>query len=69
MSVTLRDEDIEAEARCLIRERIQNSGWYPDLRGEERRLRVEEDIDRHWHLMIKEATRRLAERLAQDTSG
>jgi predicted type IV restriction endonuclease len=69
MSATLRDEDIETEARTLIRERIQNSGWYPSLHGNERRRRIEEDVDRHWHLMIKEAARRLAEGLAQDTSG
>jgi hypothetical protein len=69
MSATLRSEEIEAEARSLTRERIQNSGWYPGLRGDERTRRIEEDVDRHWHLMIKEAARRLAEGSAQDTSG
>lgn len=65
MSATLRGEEIEAEARTLIRQMIQNSGWYPGLQEEDRRRRIEEDVDRHWHLMIKEATRRLSERLAQ----
>lgn len=63
MSATVRNEDIEAEARTLIRERIQNSGWYPGLHGDERTRRIEEDVERHWHLMIKEAARRLSERL------
>lgn len=67
MSVTPRDEEVEAEARTLIRQRIQDSGWYPDLHGEDRTRRIEEDVDRHWHLMIKEATRRLSERLAKDS--
>lgn len=65
MSVKLRSEDIEAEARALIREKIQNSGWYPGLHGDERTRRIEEDVDRHWHLMFKEAARRLSERVAK----
>lgn len=68
MSAMLSNEDIEAEARTLIRERIQNSGWYPGMREDERTRRIEEDVDRHWHLMIKEAARRLSEGVGQDTS-
>ena len=65
MSVTFTDEEVETEARSLIRKRIQKSGWYPDLSSEERRRRIREDVDRHWHLMIDEATRRLSERSGQ----
>lgn len=69
MAVTLRDDDIVAEARSLIRERIQESGWYPNFSREERSRLIEQDVERHWHLMIKEATRRLCETSTQDSSG
>jgi hypothetical protein len=36
-----RNEDVEALARSMLRDTIQRSGWYPSLRGEERRLRIE----------------------------
>jgi hypothetical protein len=59
---TLRDEEIEAEARAILRKMIEDSGWYPTLRGEERRKRIEQDIDLHWPLMIRDAMKRLEQR-------
>jgi hypothetical protein len=58
----LRDEDIEAEARAILRETIERSGWYPELRGEDRRRRIEQDVEQHWHLMRAEAVKRLEQR-------
>lgn len=58
----LRDEEIEAEARALLRETILRSGWYPGLRKEDRDRRIEQDVDRHWHLMRDEAVKRLERR-------
>ena len=55
----IRDEQIEAEARTLLREAIERSGWYPNLRGKERQERVEQDVDLHWPLMLSDARKRL----------
>jgi hypothetical protein len=38
---------------------IERSGWYPTLRKEERELLIEQDVDRHWHLMLSEARKRV----------
>ncbi len=54
-----RNEQIEAEARALLRDAIERSGWYPDLHGERRQERIEQDVDLHWPLMLSEARRRL----------
>lgn len=58
----ISDDEIEALARAMMRETIEASGWYPALRGEFRQTRIEEDVDRHWHLMIAEARKRLEQR-------
>jgi hypothetical protein len=60
-----RDEEIEAEARALLREAIERSGWYPDLRGKKRQSRIEQDVDLHWHLMLSEARSRLEHGIRQ----
>jgi hypothetical protein len=52
------DEELAAIARALLREAIERSGWYPALSGEERRKRIEKDVDMHWHLMLDEARKR-----------
>lgn len=62
MTGSSRDEEIKAEARAILRETIERSGWYPELRGEARRQRIEQDVDRHWHLMRAEAVKRLEQR-------
>jgi hypothetical protein len=62
----VRDDEIEALARAMLRETIERSGWYPSLRGEERRLRIEQDVELHWHLMINDARKRLEQRQRPD---
>jgi hypothetical protein len=59
---TIRDEEIEAEARAMLREVIQRSGWYPSMHKEERNRRIEQDVDQHWYLMRQEAVKRLEQR-------
>jgi hypothetical protein len=56
---TLRDEDIEAEARALIRETIERSGWYQSLPRAEREKRIEQDVEQHWRLRVPDAMKRL----------
>lgn len=52
------DEELEAMARAILRDTIERSGWYPALRGEERRRLIERDVERHWPLMLEEARKR-----------
>jgi hypothetical protein len=59
---TLPDEDIETEARAMMRDTIERSGWYPNLRGEEHQKHIEQDVDQNWPLMVPEAQKRLEQR-------
>jgi hypothetical protein len=52
------DQELEAMARAILRDTIERSGWYPALRGEERRRLIDRDVDRHWPLMLEEARKR-----------
>lgn len=56
---TLRDDDIEAEARALLRETIERSGWYQSLPKAEREKRIEQDVEQHWRLMVPDVMKRL----------
>jgi hypothetical protein len=58
----IQDEAVELVARAILRETIEHSGWYPNLIGEKRRKRIEEDVDQNWHLMMPDARKRLEER-------
>ena len=58
-SLALRDDEIEAEARAILRKTILRSRWYPELRSEEREKRIEQDVDRYWLLMRAEVVKRL----------
>ncbi len=59
---TITDEQVAAEARAMVRRMIEESGWYPKLRGEFRHARIEQDVDRMWHLMIADARKRLEQK-------
>ena len=48
----IRDEQIEAEARAMMRATIEKSGWYPNLQGAALQRRIQQDVDLHWHLML-----------------
>ena len=61
-----RDEDIEAEARALLHKTILRSGWYPELPEGERERYIEQDVERHWHLMRDEAASRLGRQAHED---
>jgi hypothetical protein len=65
----IRDDEIEAEARTLIRDAIERSGWYPDLPKEKRQERIEQDVELHWHLMLPEARKRLEQGIRHSRSG
>jgi hypothetical protein len=65
----ITDDEIAAEARAMVRQMIEESGWYPSLRGEFRQARIEQDVDRMWHLMVNDARRRLLQRIRQSRGG
>jgi hypothetical protein len=55
---------IEAEARSILRERIERSPWYPNLSDEDRSERIAHDVECYWPTMVHEAAKRLVDRLA-----
>lgn len=46
---------VEIEARRLLLERMERFGWFPRLDGERRAFRLRAEVDRYWHLMVREA--------------
>ena len=53
--------EIEALARELLRETIERSGWYPDVRPQDRAERIELDVEQMWRMMAEAARERLGE--------
>ncbi len=53
------DDEVKELAKALVRQTILASGWYPGLPDEEKRELIEQDVERHWPLMIDEAHKRL----------
>ncbi|MBQ0819315.1 hypothetical protein KBI52_03590 [Microvirga sp. HBU67558] len=65
----IRDDKVEAVARAILRETIERSSWYPELRGKRRLEQIDQDVERHWHLMIDEARKRLLQGIRQSQGG
>jgi hypothetical protein len=53
------EKQIEVEARRILREKIKRMPWHEGCSPEERKRRIEVDVDRWWYLEVEEATRRL----------
>ncbi len=63
---TIRNEDIEHEARTMLRERIERTPWFQNgMTGKQRQAAIEREVDRTWHLFIFDAAQRLVDRAAQ----
>jgi hypothetical protein len=62
MVTALHDRQIEAKARAMLRETIERSGWYPALRGNERRELIERDVEQHCRLVMEDARKALEQR-------
>ena len=56
-------EQVEAEARAILREKLKRMPWHSGLPPAERKRLIQEDVDRWWHLEVAEAARRLLDRL------
>ena len=61
------DDEVIALAKALLRQTILASGWYPSLRDADRQKRIDQDVDLHWPLMLRDARKRLKEE--QDGGG
>ncbi len=61
------DEEVIALAKAILRKTILASGWYPSLRDADRQRRIDQDVDLHWPLMLRDARKRLEEE--QDGGG
>jgi hypothetical protein len=53
---------IEMEARRILRAKIGRMRWHAGCSPDERKRRIEADVDRWWHLEVKEAAKRLRDR-------
>jgi hypothetical protein len=60
---TIDNAAVAAEARALLRERIERSPWYPDLSDQERRERIEDDVERYWAMVVQDAVQNLLDRV------
>jgi hypothetical protein len=66
---TISNDDVEVEARGMLRERIERTTWFHHgMTEEQRQEAIEQDIDRHWPLFALDAAKRLVDRAAQDAS-
>jgi hypothetical protein len=55
----VRDGEVEALASEMLRQTIDDFGWYPSLPAQERRTRIDQDVDLHWMLTASDARKRL----------
>ncbi len=63
----IRNEDIEHDARAMLRERIERTPWFKNrMTVKQRQAAIEREVDRIWHLFIFDALQRLVERAAQE---
>ncbi len=56
------EKQIKVEARRILHEKIKRMPCHAGCSPEERRRRIEADVDRWWYLEIQEATRRLLDK-------
>ncbi len=67
---TIRNEDIELEARAMLRERIEQTPWFQHgMTRKQRQAAIDREIDRTWHLFIFEAAQRLIDRAVKGQQG
>ena len=67
---TVRNEDIEHEARAMLRARIEQTPWFQHgMTRKQRQAAIDREVDRTWHLFIFDAAQRLIDRAAQGQHG
>jgi hypothetical protein len=59
--------EIEALARALLRQRIEQTPWFrTGMTETQRQAAIDRDVDEHWRLFVPDAVKRLAEQVAQE---
>jgi hypothetical protein len=63
---SISNDDVEFEARAILREMIERTAWFHHgMTREQRQAAMEEDVDRHWPLVARDAAKRLVDRMVQ----
>jgi hypothetical protein len=66
---TTGDDEVESEARAMLRERLERTSWFRDgLTAEQRQAAVEQEVEARWHLFIHDAIERLEKQLGSARS-
>jgi hypothetical protein len=66
----LSDEEVEIEARAMLRERIERTPWFQHgMTRKQRQAAIEREVDRTWHLFLFDAAQRLVDRASQEQQG
>jgi hypothetical protein len=59
---TIGNDDVELEARAMLREIIERTAWfYHGMTEKQRQAAIKEDVDRHWPLLALDAAKRLSQ--------
>jgi hypothetical protein len=63
---SISNDDVEFEARAMLREMIERTAWFHHgMTEKQRQAAIEEDVDRHWPLVARDAAKRLVDRMVQ----
>ena len=66
----LSDEEVEIEARTMLRERIERTPWFQHgMTRKQRQAAIEREVDRTWRLFLFDAAQRLVDRASQEQQG
>jgi hypothetical protein len=66
----ISNEDIEHEARAMLRARIEQTPWFQHgMTRKQRQAAIDREVDRTWHLFIFDAAQRLVDRAVQGRQG
>jgi len=64
---TIGNDEVEIEARIMLREMIDRTAWFHHgMTEEQRQDAIKQDVDRHWPLLASDAAKRLVDRVAQN---
>jgi hypothetical protein len=62
---TIGNDDVEIEARIMLRDMIERMAWFHhEMTEEQRQAAIEQDVDRHWPLLASDAAKYLVDRVA-----
>ena len=61
---TIHNDEVELEARTMLRELIERTAWFHHgMTEDQRQAAIDQDVDRHWPLLASDAAKRLVDRV------